>query len=47
MSIRQKLQQYVSYQRTARALKHLDARQLADIGMTRADIDAFARGTAN
>ncbi len=47
MTIRQKLQQFANYQRTTRALRQLDARQLADIGVKREDIAAFARGIAN
>ena len=46
MTIRQKLQQFANYQRTTRALKQLDARQLADIGVQRENIAALARGTA-
>ena len=46
MTIRQKLQQFANYPRTTRALKQLDARQLADIGVQRENIAALARGTA-
>jgi uncharacterized protein YjiS (DUF1127 family) len=44
MSIRQKIQQYVTYQRTVRELNKLDSRQLNDLGIGRADIAAVARG---
>jgi uncharacterized protein YjiS (DUF1127 family) len=44
MSIRQRLQQYVSYQRTLRELNKLDGRQLNDLGISRADIAVIARG---
>jgi len=44
MSIRQRIQQYVSYQRTVRELNKLDGRQLNDLGIARADIAALARG---
>ena len=44
MNLRQRLQQFASAQRTARALNQLDARQLADIGIERGEIAAFARG---
>ena len=44
MSIRQRLQQYVSYQRTLRELNKLDGRQLHDLGISRADFAVIARG---
>ena len=44
MSIRQRLQQYVSYQRTLRELNKLDGHQLNDLGISRADFAAIARG---
>ncbi len=42
-SIRQKLSQFATYQRTVRELKQLDKRQLADIGISRDEIAAIAR----
>ena len=44
MNIRQRLQQYVSYQRTLRELNKLDGRQLYDLGISRADFAVIARG---
>ena len=44
MSIRQRIQQYVSYQRTVRELTKLDSRELSGLGIGRADIAALARG---
>jgi uncharacterized protein YjiS (DUF1127 family) len=44
MNIRQKITNFVQYQRTVRELAALDARQLNDLGLTRADIKAVARG---
>lgn len=44
MSIRQRIQQYVSYQRTVRELNKLDGRQLNDLGIAREDIAVLARG---
>ncbi|GGF12041.1 hypothetical protein GCM10011321_00210 [Youhaiella tibetensis] len=46
MTIRQKLSQFAQYRRTVRELSSLDNRQLADLGITRGDIDAVARGKA-
>lgn len=43
MTIRQKLSQFVRYQRTVRELNQLDRRQLADIGVNREDIALLAR----
>ncbi len=45
MNIRQRLAQFAQYQRTMRELNALDARQLNDLGITRADIKNIARGT--
>ena len=44
MTIRDRLSQFTEYQRTVRALRQLDNRQLADIGITRGEIAALARG---
>ncbi|MEQ1902119.1 MAG: DUF1127 domain-containing protein [Devosia sp.] len=44
MTIRQKLAQYVAFRRTVRELSALDSRQLRDVGITRSDILAIARG---
>ncbi len=46
MNIRQKLAQFVAYQRTVRELDALDNRQLNDLGIQRADIRRVARATA-
>jgi uncharacterized protein YjiS (DUF1127 family) len=46
MNIRQKLAQFVAYQRTVRELDALDNRQLNDLGIQRADIKRLARATA-
>jgi len=46
MSIRQKFAQMVQHHRTVRELNQLDERQLRDLGITRMDIDAIARGKA-
>lgn len=46
MNIRQKFAQMVQYHRTVRELSALDARQLRDLGITRADIHDIARGKA-
>jgi len=43
MNIRQKLAQFVAYQRTVRELDALDNRQLSDLGIQRADIKRVAR----
>jgi uncharacterized protein YjiS (DUF1127 family) len=45
MNIAKKIAQFAQYQRTMRELSALDARQLNDLGITRADIKAIARGT--
>ncbi len=45
MNIRQKLAQFVAYQRTVRELDALDNRQLSDLGIQRADIKRVARAT--
>ncbi len=47
MNIRQKLSQYVAYQRTVRELSQLTNRQLRDLGITREDIKSVARTAAN
>lgn len=47
MNIRQKLSQFVAYQRTVRELTALDNRQLNDLGINRSDIKRVARATAN
>jgi len=44
MNIRQRISQMVQYHRTVRELSALDARQLRDLGITRADIHDIARG---
>ena len=44
MSIRQKITQFVSYQRTVRELQQLDSIQLRDLGITRDQIKTVARG---
>lgn len=44
MTIRDRLNQFAEYQRTVRALRQLDNRQLADIGITRGEIAERARG---
>lgn len=46
MNIRQKIAQYVAYQRTVRELASLDNRSLNDLGITRADIKRVARDSA-
>lgn len=46
MNIRQKLAQYVAYQRTVRELAALDNRSLSDLGIQRADIKRIARASA-
>ncbi|MEP3247886.1 MAG: DUF1127 domain-containing protein [Sneathiella sp.] len=38
------VQSYLRYRQTVIALSALDARELADIGLVRADIDAIAKG---
>lgn len=47
MTIRQKLSQFAQVQRTVRELNRLDNRQLADIGINRAEIAALARRQVN
>lgn len=44
MTIRDRMNQFVDYQRTVRALRQLDSRQLADIGINRGQIGDAARG---
>jgi len=44
MSIRKKFADMLQYHRTVRELNALDARQLRDLGITRADIHDIARG---
>ena len=44
MSIRQKITQFVNYQRTVRELQQLDSIQLRDLGITRDQIKTVARG---
>lgn len=44
MNIREKIAAFARRQKAIRDLKALDARQLADIGLTRADIFAMERG---
>ncbi|MDR3475446.1 MAG: DUF1127 domain-containing protein [Devosia sp.] len=43
MNILDRISQYTEYQRTVRALKQLDNRQLADIGIARGEIGQLAR----
>ncbi|MBD8065396.1 DUF1127 domain-containing protein [Devosia sp. PTR5] len=45
MNIAKKIAQFAQYQRTMRELSALDARQLNDLGITKADIRSIARGT--
>lgn len=47
MTILQKLASYASYRRTVRELAALDNAQLKDLGITRHDIRAVARASAN
>ena len=43
MTIRDRLNQFAEYQRTVRALRQLDNRQLADIGITQVELlDGYA-----
>lgn len=44
MTILQKIADFAAYRRTLRELSSLDAKQLSDIGLTRFDIPAAARG---
>lgn len=44
MTIRQKIAEFAAYQRTVRELNALNARELNDLGITRDDIKAIARG---
>jgi uncharacterized protein YjiS (DUF1127 family) len=46
MTIRQKIAQYVAYQRTVRELNALSGRQLNDLGLNRGDIQNIARQSA-
>ncbi len=45
MNIVNTIARYAQYQRTVRELNALDGRQLHDLGITRSDIKAIARGT--
>jgi len=45
MNIAKKIADFARYQRTLRELNSLDARQLNDLGISRTDIKAIARGT--
>ncbi|MCP8884329.1 DUF1127 domain-containing protein [Devosia sp. XJ19-1] len=45
MNITKKLADFARYQRTLRELNALDNRQLHDLGITKGDIRAIARGT--
>ncbi|AVF02557.1 MAG: hypothetical protein Devi2KO_14650 [Devosia indica] len=45
MNIAKKIADFAKYQRTLRELNSLDARQLHDLGITKGDIRAIARGT--
>jgi uncharacterized protein YjiS (DUF1127 family) len=45
MNIAKKIADYAKYQRTLRELNAMDTRQLHDLGITRGDIKAIARGT--
>ncbi|WDR02974.1 DUF1127 domain-containing protein [Devosia algicola] len=44
MSIRKKIASYVAQRRAVRELSAMDARQLNDLGITRADIPNAVRG---
>jgi uncharacterized protein YjiS (DUF1127 family) len=46
MNIRQKIAQYVAYQRTVRELAQLGDDRLRDLGITRGDIRNVARASA-
>jgi uncharacterized protein YjiS (DUF1127 family) len=46
MGIRQTLKKWAAYQQTVRELAALDNRQLADLGITRSDIQRIARDYA-
>jgi len=43
MNIRQKIAEFVAYQRTVRELSQLDNRSLNDLGINRTDIRSLAR----
>ncbi len=43
MDIRKTLRKWAAYQQTIRELTALDNRQLADLGITRSDIQRIAR----
>ena len=45
MNIAKKIADFAKYQRTMRELNALDSRQLHDLGITKGDIRAIARGT--
>jgi uncharacterized protein YjiS (DUF1127 family) len=47
MTILQKIADFAAYRRTVRELRSLDAAQLKDIGISRYDIRAVARASAN
>lgn len=44
MTIREKIAKFAQYQRTMRELNQLEDRQLRDLGISRADFRAIARG---
>lgn len=46
MNIRQKITQFVAYQRTVRELAQLGDDQLKDLGITRGQIRSVARASA-
>ena len=46
MTIRQKISQFASYQRTVRELSQLADHQLKDLGITRGEIRHVARANA-
>ena len=46
-TLRQKIAQYASYQRTVRELNQLTNIQLRDLGITREDIKTVAKTAAN
>ena len=45
MNIAKKIADFARYQRTLRELNALDNRQLHDLGITKGDLKAIARGT--
>lgn len=44
MNIRKKINEFVAQRRAIRELNAMDARQLNDLGITRADINTVVRG---